>query len=224
MSDTTSLQKSPNKFYFQIYILKEMEHVLEDENIIKTGDHVVVQRQGYTKLHRVKNTSKLILGPFTVEMNEIIGSRYFDVFQLKNKPGGKNLYTLEKVEEINSASGSLNIEGSGKDNRNIPNNAESQTLTKEDIDKLKEEKFCSNSIIGELINNSKTFNMKTEYSQEKYIKKKEKKYCEYIQIRRPTIRLLAQMFYRQDYSKTLGIRIDDLSQILTYGNIHQDGR
>lgn len=31
------------------------------------------------------------------------------------------------------------------------------------------------------------------------------------------------MFYRQDPSKTLGIRIDDLSQILTYANIHSDG-
>lgn len=195
----------------------------ECENLIKAGDYVVVQRQGYTKLHRVKKNSKLILGAFTVEMNNIIGSRYFDMFQIKNTPNSKNLYTLEKVEEINSASGSLNIEESGKDNRNIPNNAESQSLTKEDIDKLKEEKFCSNSIIGELINNSKTFNMKTGYSQEKYIKKKEKKYFEYIQIRRPTIRLLAQMFYRQDYSKTLGIRIDDLSQIMTYANFHQEG-
>lgn len=200
-----------------------MDCITEDENVIRVGDHVVVQRQGYTKLHRVKKSSKLILGAFTVEMNNIIGSRYFDMFQIKNIAGDKNLYTLEKVQEITPASGSLNIEESGKDNRNIPNNAESQSLTKEDIDKLKEEKFSSNNIIGELINNSKTFNMKTGYSQEKYIKKKEKKYFEYLQIRRPTIRLLSQMFYRQDYSKTLGIRIDDLSQILTYANIHQEG-
>lgn len=215
-------------FWFNFYILlvfnQEMDNNLEDENIIKAGDHVVVQRQGYTKLHKVKKSSKLILGTFNVEMSNIIGSRYFDMFQIKNIPGGKNLYTLEKVEEINSASGTLNIEESGKDNRNIPNNAESQNLTKEDIDKLKEEQLSSNSIIGELINNSKTFNMKTGYSQEKYIKKKEKKYFEYIQLRRPSIRLLAQMFYRQDYAKTLGIRIDDLSQMLTYANIHQEGR
>lgn len=197
---------------------------LESENTVKEGDYVIVQRQYYTKLHRVKNSSKLILGAFTVEMNKIIGCKYFDMFQIKNIPGSKNLYTLQKVEEMNSASDSLNIKQSGKDNRNIPNNAESQTLTKEDIDKLKDEKFCSNSIIGELINNSKTFNMKTGYSQEKYIKKKEKKYCEYIQIRKPSIRLLAQMFYRQDCTKTLGIRIDDLSQIMTYANIHQDGK
>lgn len=195
----------------------------ENENLINAGDYIIVQRQGYTKLHRVKKNSKVILGAFTVEMNNVIGSKYFDIFQIKNIPGGKSLYTVEKVEAINTATDLLNIEESGKDNRNIPNNAESQCLTKEDIDKLKEEKFSSNSIIGELINNSKTFNMKTGYSQEKYIKKKEKKYFEYIQIRKPTIRLLAQMFYRQDYTKTLGIRIDDLSQLMTYSNIHQEG-
>lgn len=196
---------------------------LESENTINEGDYVVVQRQAYTKLHRVKNGSILFLGAFTVKMSKIIGCKYFDIFQIKNIPGSKNLYTLEKVEEMNSVSDSLNIKESGRDNRNIPNNAESQALTKEDIDKLKDEKFCSNSIIGELINNSTTFNMKTGYSQEKYIKKKRKKYFEFIQIRRPTIRLLAQMFHRQDCSKTLGIRIEDLSQILTYANIHQDG-
>lgn len=199
-----------------------MDHE-ETENIAKVGDYIIVQRQGYTKLHRLKNNSKLILGTITVEMNKVIGAKYFDKFQIKNISGSKNLYTLEKVVGINNETSLLNIKECGKDNRNIPNNAESQMLTKEDIDKLKDEKLCSNSIIGELINNSKTFNMKTGYSQEKYIKKKEKKYCEYIQIRKPTIRLLAQVFYRQDYSKTLGIRIDDLSQIMTYSNIHQDG-
>lgn len=211
-------------FWLNLLILPNMENNVGDENIIRTGDYVIVQRQGYTKLHKVKKSSKLILGSFNIEMNTVIGSKYYDMFQIKNMPDGKNLYSLEKVEQINSASGSLNIEESGQDNRNIPNNADSQTLTKEDIDKLKEEKFCSNSIIGELISNSKTFNMKTGYSQEKYIKKKEKKYFEYLQIRRPTIRLLAQMFYRQDSSKTLGIRIDDLSQMLMYANIHQDGK
>lgn len=193
------------------------------ENVINVGDFVIIQRQGYTKLHKVKNNSKVILGSFTVKLNNIIGCKYFDMFQIKNAPDGKNLYTAEKVEAMNSAIDLINIEESGRDNRSIPNNAESQGLSKDDIDKLKEEQLSSNSIIGELINNSKTFNMKTGYSQEKYIKKKEKKYFEYIQIRKPTIRLLAQMFFRQDFLKTLKIRIDDLSQMMTYANIHQEG-
>lgn len=195
----------------------------ETNDIIKIGDYFVVQRQGYTKLHKLKKHGNLILGNFTVEMDNVIGESYYDTFQMKNVPGNKKFYILEKVDEINTATGSVNIEKSGVDNRHIPNNADSQGLTKDDIDKLKGEELSSNNIVEQLINNSKTFNMKTGYSQEKYIKKKEKKYFEYIQIRKPTIRLLSQMFYRQDPTKTLGIRMDDLSQILTHANIHSEG-
>lgn len=190
---------------------------------INVGDQIIVQRQGYTKLHKLKKSGNLVIGKFTVQMDNIIGQKYFDTFQMKNSPESKKLFILEKVEESLAAANSVTIEKSGQDNRNIVIDGESQSLTKEDIDKLQDSELNSNAIIEELVSNSKTFNMKTEYSQEKYIKKKEKKYFEYIQIRRPTIRLLASMFYRQDPSKTIGIRIDDLSQILTYANIQSSG-
>ncbi|EFA04885.1 tRNA (adenine(58)-N(1))-methyltransferase non-catalytic subunit TRM6-like Protein [Tribolium castaneum] len=193
-----------------------------DQNVIKVGDFVIVQRQGYTKLHKLKAHGTLSLGSFTVELDNIVGEKYGATFQMKNFPGNRKLFTLEKVDEMPGIT-SINIEKSGLDNRNITDDGQSQNLTTEDISKLKSEELNSNSIVEKLINNSKTFNSKTEYSQEKYIKKKEKKYFEYVQIRRPTIRLLATMFYRQDPSKTLGIRIDDLSQILTYSNIQSQG-
>lgn len=195
---------------------------LEDHEI-KAGDHVIVQRQGYTKLHKLKKNGNMVIGKFTVQMDKVIGQKYFDTFQMKNCPGNKRLFILEKVEESSSATSAVNIEQSGRDNRDIVIDGDSQALTKDDIDKLQDSELNSSAIIGVLVNNSKTFNMKTEYSQEKYIKKKEKKYFEYIQLRRPTIRLLTNMFYRQDPTKTLGIRIDDLSQILSYGNIHSEG-
>jgi len=81
----------------------------------------------------------------------------------------------------------------------------------------------SKEIIGTIIANSKSFNEKTEYSQEKYIKKKEKKYHEFVQIRKPTIRLLAEIFYRQDPEKALGLRIDSLSQLISYSGINPTG-
>ncbi|KAG5891775.1 hypothetical protein JTB14_006963 [Gonioctena quinquepunctata] len=196
----------------------------EDENnTIKVGHHIVVQRQGYTKLHKLKAHSRLILGSFNIDMDNIIGEKYYDTFQMKNTPGNKKFYTLERVEQPSSATEGVTIEQSGADNRHIPNNAESQSLTKEDIDKLKDKELNSNIIVEHLITNSKTFSMRTGYSQEKYIKKKEKKYFEYIQIKKPSIRILVQMFYRQDPTKTLGIRLDDLSQMLTYSNIHPEG-
>lgn len=197
-----------------------MEQISEE---IQVGDHIIVQRQGYTKLHKLKKHGNLVIGKFTVEMDNAVGQKYFDTFQMKNSASNKKLFVLEKVEDINSTSSGVTIQKSGRDNRNILEDDDSQALTKDDLDKLQESELNSNTIVGELINNSKTFNMKTGYSQEKYIKKKEKKYFEYIQIRRPTLRLLTNMFYRQDPAKTLGIRIDDLSQILSYANMQSEG-
>lgn len=79
-------------------------------------------------------------------------------------------------------------------------------------------------IIETIVANSKTFNEKTEFSQEKYLKKKEKKYFEYIQIRKPTLRLIAHIYYRQDPNKVLGMRIDSLSQLISYSGVNSRGK
>lgn len=198
------------------------EVVKMKDNTIKPGDYIVIQRQEYTRLHKLKQHGTVNLGNFVVELDNIVGCRYFDTFQMIAKPGMKKTYWLDKVEEITTIS-QLNIEKSGKDNRNITDDGASQTLSKDDIVKLRDEDLSSTTIVEKLITNSKTFASKTEYSQEKYLKKKEKKYFEYIQIRRPTIRLLAHLFYRQDPAKMQGLRLDDLSQILTNSNVQSDG-
>lgn len=190
--------------------------------IIKPGDYVIVQRQRYTKLYKMKAKGNLPLGSFLIEVDKVVGEKYETMFQMKPKQDSKKLYTLEKVEQLTTIS-QLNVELSGKDNRNITDDGTSQTMTKEEITKMKDESLSSADIVGKLITSSKTFAAKTEYSQEKYMKKKEKKYFEYVQFRKPTIRLLVQMFHRQDAPKILGLRIDDLSQILTYGNVQSGG-
>ncbi len=48
-------------------------------------------------------------------------------------------------------------------------------------------------IIEELCSNSATFENKTEFSQDKYKRKKAKKYCVYVTARRPTARSICQV-------------------------------
>lgn len=45
----------------------------------------------------------------------------------------------------------------------------------------------------------------------------------FLQIRRPTIRLIAEIMYRQDPEKILGFRFDSLSQLISYSNISANG-
>ncbi|XP_063774670.1 tRNA (adenine(58)-N(1))-methyltransferase non-catalytic subunit TRM6 isoform X2 [Pseudophryne corroboree] len=108
----------------------------------------------------------------------------------------------------------------GADNRNIIDDGKSQKLTRDDIEALKEKGIKGQEIVQQLIENSTTFRDKTEFAQEKYIKKKKKKYESHITILRPSARILAMMYYAREPGKICQLRYDTLAQMLALGNIH----
>lgn len=74
-------------------------------------------------------------------------------------------------------------------------------------------------IVQQLIENSTTFRDKTEFAQDKYIKKKKKKYEAIITILKPSTRILSIMYYAREPGKINHMRYDTLAQMLTLGNI-----
>uniref|UniRef100_A0A182RR78 tRNA (adenine(58)-N(1))-methyltransferase non-catalytic subunit TRM6 n=1 Tax=Anopheles funestus TaxID=62324 RepID=A0A182RR78_ANOFN len=190
---------------------------------IKVGDYLIVQRQKYTKLQKFTNLNTVVnLGKDQVELRLAENHPYLTTFHLVPKQErGKRVYTLDALStpsEIRNLK-ELLIKESGNDNRNIIDDRQSQALSTEEILKLREECDSSSEVIGKLVENSKSFATKTEYSQEKYLKRKEKKYFEYITIRRPSVRLLADIYWRLDPEKVLGVRFDTLSQIISYSGV-----
>lgn len=190
---------------------------------INVGDYLVIKRQKYTKLQKFSNLETVVhLGKDQIELRGAENHLYHSTFQLIPKEGrNKRYYTLEPVataSEIRNLK-QLLIKESGTDNRNIVDDRNTQNLTTEEILKLREECESSSEVIGKLVENSKSFAAKTEYSQEKYLKRKEKKYFEYVQIKRPTIRLISDIYWRLDADKILGVRFDTLSQIISYSGI-----
>lgn len=140
------------------------------------------------------------------------------------KDSKKRLYTLEACNDVSADIRKFMINSeSGKDNRNIHDHNDSQVLSQKDLETLKEQGTSSVEILSHLVENSKTFNSKTEFAQEKYLKKKEKKYFEYLQIRKPTVRIIADTYFRQDSESILGLRRDTLSQIISYSGINESG-
>lgn len=193
-----------------------------DSEIITAGKYVIIQRQEYTKLHKFGNSSSCAsLGKDQVELANIENCPFFSTFKMVPKGKGKNrLCSLLKTDSSAlSLKDNLGISSSGTDNRNITDDGRSQKLTTEEIAALRDTSMSSTDIVSTLISNSNTFHSKTEFSQDKYLKKKEKKYFEFVQIRKPSIRLIADIMYRQDPAKILGIRSDTLSQILSYCNV-----
>ncbi|XP_063702063.1 tRNA (adenine(58)-N(1))-methyltransferase non-catalytic subunit TRM6 [Culicoides brevitarsis] len=200
----------------------------KNDDVIKVGDYIIIQRQKFTKLYKFASLETTVtLGKETLELRQIEGQKFFTTFKMVSKnPANpkKRFYSLEACSEITSdIRAFLNNTDSGQDNRDIKINDNSQNLSQQEIEALRKSGASSTNIIGQLVENSKTFTSKTEFGQEKYLKKKERKYFEYVQVRKPSIRLLAEMFYRQDPEKILFLRQDTLSQLISYSNVNESG-
>ncbi|PNF13922.1 tRNA (adenine(58)-N(1))-methyltransferase non-catalytic subunit TRM6 [Cryptotermes secundus] len=195
-----------------------------EENYVKVGDYIIIQRQNYTKLHKVTLKGTVMLGKDQLELGTIIGRPVWKTYKMEPKKNGKRVFVLKECDKYESLAEQLKKDvSSGSDNRNIFDDGRSQLLSTEEIIGLRTSGLSGQAIVGQLIENSKTFRDKTEYSQEKYLKKKEKKYFEYITVRWPTIRLISEVMYRTDPVKIMGLRMDTLSQILTIVGMHSHG-
>ncbi|XP_034234927.1 tRNA (adenine(58)-N(1))-methyltransferase non-catalytic subunit TRM6 [Thrips palmi] len=197
-------------------------------DIVKAGDYIAIQRQDYFKLHKVSANGTVNLGKDILEIGSVIGKPVWTSYRMEQKKGGKRFYTLKECSVHDLKGDSITMSNansaiSGTDNRNIVDDGSSQKLSMEEIVNLRDEGLSSKEIVGTLIENSKTFHCKTEYSQQKYLKKKEKKYFEYITVRKPTVRLVAETMFRLDQQKILGLRVDTLSQLNTAVNLHSHG-
>jgi tRNA (adenine-N(1)-)-methyltransferase non-catalytic subunit len=65
-----------------------------------------------------------------------------------------------------------------------------------------------------------TFDKKTAYSQAKYLQKKGKKFHKVFTPIKPTAYSVNEYFYIKNPDKIRGMRMDTLSQLLSYSNVH----
>uniref|UniRef100_A0A8C3P5C4 tRNA (adenine(58)-N(1))-methyltransferase non-catalytic subunit TRM6 n=1 Tax=Cyanoderma ruficeps TaxID=181631 RepID=A0A8C3P5C4_9PASS len=145
-------------------------------------------------------------------LDNAIGHVYGTTFEVTS---GGNLQPKQEVEET-----STEAKEAGTDNRNIVDDGKSQKLTHDDIKALKDKGIKGQEIVQQLIENSTTFRDKTEFAQDKYIKKKKKKYEAVITIVKPSTRILSTMYYAREPGKINHLRYDTLAQMLTLGNVH----
>jgi len=176
------------------------------------------------KLHKLATSGSVKLGKFIVLTDNVVGKPFWTTYRMEAKKDKKGVFNLvECVPDEDQCQVLMKDVSSGLDNRNILDDGSSQKLSCDEIIGLKDGGLSSKEIVSTLIENSTTFQEKTEYSQEKYLKKKEKKYFEYITIRKPTIRLIADIMYKQDPNNIMGLRSDTLSQLATAVNLHPHG-
>lgn len=192
------------------------------KDVITVGTYVIIKKQSYSKIYKVSENGTLTLGKDLVEMREIIGKRFWSSFEMMPSQNNKKVFSLRLTDQAESWD-DLKGDLSGQDNRSITDDGTSQKLSKEEILQLQESGKTGKEIIESLIENSKSFAVKTEYSQEKYIKKKERKYFRFLKVCKPSILSLHEIYFRMDHTKIGRLRMDALAQILSYNDVQADG-
>ena len=105
------------------------------------------------------------------------------------------------------------------DNRNLLDNNTSQAIDQRQVESMREEGMDGQDIVATLIENSKTFDGKTDFSKAKYITKKQMKYQPRCRILRCTASTITEALFLKDHRRIMNLRVDTMAQILSYSNV-----
>lgn len=179
--------------------------------MISEGDYVIFEKAKFMKIFPVKKDKQFMIDRNKTKLNNLIAQPFGYQYEIK----GQQL--LLKSNEIIEKT-AIEIKS---DNRSLLDSSSNQKLSREEIMAMRDRDGLGGAeIVDKLIENSASFSGKTEYSQQKYIKKKKEKYLAQYAILKPSIRNLCQ-YYTQGHNKKkiLNMRMDTIAQILTYSNV-----
>lgn len=178
--------------------------------VVKEDDHIILRKGDNLRLFQVHRNRDVWLEKSKFKLDGIIGFPYGSLFEVKD---GEMVKMERTVQQDTDAS------EEGKDNRHLQDKDSNQKLTQEEIEQMKKEGVSGDHLIEQLIENSATFQSKTGYAQEKWVKKKKKKHLLQFTVLKPTTRLMCEMHWSKGPSRICNLRIDTLGQILTMGNV-----
>lgn len=185
---------------------------------VREGDHVILDVNGGERLvlTQVMRKTRAKLGKGYCPLLPLVGASYGSIFELS--VDGKALVpgSRQALESLNQTA--TGITG-GKNNAQLFDDGTAQSLSKDAIEKLKEEGLQGNAIIDKLCENSATFSAKTEFSQEKYKRKKRKKYCTLVMVCRPCVRSVCEAYFQKSPQRVCGLRVDTVGLMLGMANV-----
>ncbi|KAF6766715.1 Gcd10p family-domain-containing protein [Ephemerocybe angulata] len=185
------------------------------QSLVQHGHSVLVRiAKGDIRHIKAEENGTAVIPKFgSFLCNDLIGQPYGLTYEIV----GKNLKLLpprllQEVEDTDAT------------NELISDGQLVQPLTLDEIKELKQSGAHSSDIIQKQIENHANFALKTEYSKEKYKKRKEAKYSKTFTTIEPTIFNVCEYWFAKDQTRIRDIRSDSLGQILNLANIHPGGR
>ncbi|KZV90693.1 Gcd10p-domain-containing protein [Exidia glandulosa HHB12029] len=111
------------------------------------------------------------------------------------------------------------VDATAETNELIVDDTTSQTLTHDEIEKLKQAGMGTEAIIQAQISQHSAFELKTAFSKDKYKKRKEAKFLKAVTVLEPTLFTVAEHLFNKDHTKMRDLRSDALAHMLTLSNV-----
>lgn len=198
---------------------------MTDSDTIQYNQSIIIRSE---KCYRVVRVCKgqLAMNKSRFSFANAIGCRVGSSFEIKNH----HLHPVasEVANESDQDDSDNNAEKSQIDNLADDNNkiamANVQKMGACEVLQLKQEGISADRLIEKLVENNANFAHRTEFSQEKYIRKKKKKHSNIVTFLEPSLRILAEIFYSKDTDKVCGLRIDSLALMLNFSNVQHGSK
>ncbi|KTW30565.1 tRNA 1-methyladenosine methyltransferase subunit GCD10 [Pneumocystis jirovecii RU7] len=199
---------------------QDLKTIIDEENpgreIIQPNSCIFLRLPSkLLKFIVVKPNTTINLGKFgTFSTNDIIGHPYGFTYEIYN-----HKLKIIKSNEI------YEIEDEITNNKETIDDSFNQQLTYDEIMLLKQDKcLSSHDIINKIISSHKTYDQKTAYAKDKYIRKKIQKYQKGFTVIFPTIWEISEHILMKNFMKIMDLRAEIIAYILNLGNVQPNGR
>jgi tRNA (adenine-N(1)-)-methyltransferase non-catalytic subunit len=195
---------------------------LDYEPLVKEKDHAILSMGKGDSFTTIRSGGEMRMRGIKANVDPIIGQPFHSTFMIdkgvmKRREGGpmKASDIFEHLEDKDTDATFL----PAANNALLVDDSANQTITPEEITAMKAKGMSGDEIIRAVAAKSKTFDSKTEYSQEKWLRKKQAKYSTDVQVVLPTPQAIIATLLEREPRKILGLRDDTLAQLLTTANV-----
>lgn len=217
-----------SSFCCRLFEGERIVHAMASSDRIALGDFVFINGGGTKRITEVKKDVRLRMGRTgTANASSLVGLRYGEVVRLDHRT--KCFVATNEYPDLDLSE--LNEPETEKDNRDLVDDNRSQVLTSEEVAAIRKEQGLG-QLLNTLVEKSTTFQNKTSFSQEKYLRKKQKKYGTLFKIERVTPDNMAEVHLptvnpsddAPEDARCLRLRADTVALLLHHSDVHEGSR
>ncbi|KDE04895.1 hypothetical protein MVLG_04653 [Microbotryum lychnidis-dioicae p1A1 Lamole] len=184
-------------------------------HVIREGDNVLLRLPStVVKTVKVTPSGTISLGKYgSFKASHLVGLPYGPTYEILDD-GSLKIVPPQVVAEI---------EETEANNQEITATG-AQSLTYDDINAFRSEGLSGRQIIEKQIQQHANFDKKTEYSKDKYMKRKEAKYLRVFTPIEPTVHNICEYNFEKQSAKIRELRPDTLSNMMNMANVRPGAR